>query len=156
MRLAQPLTLVVGVAATLAALIVAQLGNVFTIMVEVANTFGAPLLAVYLLGMFTRRCTAAAAYWSLIGGTLFTVALMLANQFDLLNTLGLKMNGIWNVTFGTLFTFALGYVLSFVVGEAKSKMELKGLVAGCGTLGVRASDEEMMIVGLPEEPVRWK
>jgi hypothetical protein len=35
-------------------------------------------------------------------------------------------------------------------------MELKGLVAGCGTLGVRASDEEMMIVGPPEEPVRWK
>lgn len=156
LKLAQPLTLVVGVAATLAALIVAQLGNVFTIMVEVANTFGAPLLAVYLLGMFTRRCTSAAAFWSLVWGTLFTVALMLANQFDLLRTFGLKMNGIWNVTFGTIFTFALGYVLSLLVGEPKTKMELKGLVAGCGTLGVRASDEEMMIVGPPEEPVRWK
>lgn len=153
LKLAQPLTLVVGVAATLAALIVAQLGNVFTIMVDVANTFGAPLLSVFLLGMFTRRCTAAAAYWALIVGTLFTVGLMLGNQYDLIRP---KMNGIWNVTFGTIFTLVLGYVLSFVVGRAKSKMELKGLVAGCGTLGVRASDEEMTIISGPEEVVRWK
>jgi SSS family transporter len=157
LRLAQPLTLVVGVAATLAALIVAQLGNVFTIMVEVANTFGAPLLAVFLLGMFTRRCTSAAALWSLIIGTLFTVALMLANQFDLLQkVIGLKMGGIWNVTFGTIFTLACGYLLSFFIGRPKSKMELKGFVAGCGTLGVRASDEEMTIISGPEEATRWK
>lgn len=153
LKLAQPLTLVVGVAATLSALIVAQLGNVFTIMVDVANTFGAPLLAVFLLGMFTRRCTAAAAYWALVIGTLFTVSLMLGNQFDLIRP---KMNGIWNVTFGTLFTLALGYGLSFMMGRAKSKMELKGLVAGCGTLGVRASDEEMTIISGPDEIVRWK
>ncbi len=153
LKLAQPLTLVVGVAATLAALIVAQLGNVFTIMVDVANTFGAPLLAVFLLGMFTRRCTAAAAFWTLVSGTIFTVSLMLGNQYDLIRP---KMNGIWNVTFGTIFTLVLGYVLSFVLGRAKSKMELKGLVAGCGTLGVRASDEEMTIISGPEEVVRWK
>lgn len=157
LKLAQPLTLIVGVAATLAALIVAQLGNVFTIMVEVANTFGAPLLAVFLLGMFTRRCTAAAAFWSLACGTVFTVALMLANQFNLLQQfIGLKMGGVWNVTFGTLFTFGLGYLLSFVAGHARSKLELKGLVAGCGTLGVRARDEEMTIISGPEEVHRWK
>lgn len=127
-----------------------------SIMVDVANTFGAPLLAVFLLGMFTRRCTSVAAFWSLVVGTLFTVAMMLANQFDLLREFGVKLAGIWNVTFGTLFTLAFGYLLSFVVGRAKSKTELKGLVAGCGTLGVRASDEEMMIVGPPEEPARWK
>jgi len=156
LKLAQPLTLVVGVAATLAALIVAQLGNVFTIMVDVANTFGAPLLAVFLLGMFTRRCTSAAALWSLAGGTFFTVALMLGNQFDWIRPVGVKMNGIWNVTFGTIFTFMLGYALSLFLGRAKSKMELKGLVAGCGTLGVRASDEEMLIISAPEEVHRWK
>lgn len=156
LKLAQPLTLVVGVAATFAALIVAQLGNVFTIMVDVANTFGAPLLAIFLLGMFTRRCTAAAAWWSLVAGTLFTVSLMLANHFELLRPLGVNMNGLWNVTFGTLFTLALGYLLSLFLGRPKSKMELKGLVAGCGTLGVRASDEEMTIISGPEEAVRWK
>ncbi len=159
LRLAQPLTLVVGVAATMAALIVAQMGDVFQIMVAVANTFGGPLLAIFLLGMFTRRCTAAGAYWSLIGGTLFTVLLMLVNQFESLRAMlpfNLKVHDIWNVTFGTVFTLVLGYGLSLFVGRRKSKLELKGLVAGCGTLGVRASDEEMTIISGPEEATRWK
>lgn len=156
LRLAQPLTLVVGVAATLAALLVANIADVFQIMITVANTFGAPLLAVYLLGMFTRRCTAAAAFWALVGGSLFTVGLTIGNQSGILSELGWKFHDIWNVTFGTLFTLGLGYVLSFVIGRRSSKAELKGLVAGCGTLGVRASDEEMTIVTGPEEVVRWK
>jgi len=156
LRLAQPLTLVVGVAATLAALIVANLEDVFQIMITVANTFGAPLLAVYLLGMFTRRCTAAAAFWSLLGGSLFTVGLTVANQFGIMSALGWRFHDIWNVTFGTVFTLVLGYVLSFILGRQRSKAELKGLVAGCGTLGVRASEEEMPIITGPEETNRWK
>lgn len=156
LRLAQPLTLVVGVAATLAALIVANLQDVFQIMITVANTFGAPLLAVYLLGMFTRRCTAPAAFWSLLGGSLFTVGITIANQSGLFAQLGWKYHDLWNVTFGTVFTLVLGYALSFVLGRQRSKLELKGLVAGCGTLGVRASDEEMPIITGPEEATRWK
>jgi Na+/proline symporter len=156
LRLAQPLTLVVGLAATFAALIVANLEDVFQIMITVANTFGAPLLAVYLLGMFTRRCTAAAAFWSLLGGSLFTVGLTIANQFGILKELGWQYHDIWNVTFGTVFTLGLGYALSFILGRQRSKLELKGLVAGCGTLGVRASEEEMPIITGPEEAVRWK
>ncbi len=66
------------------------------------------------------------------------------------------MGGRWNVTFGTIFTLACGYLLSFFIGRPKSKMELKGFVAGCGTLGVRASDEEMTIISGPEEATRWK
>lgn len=156
LRLAQPLTLVVGIAATLAALIVANLEDVFQIMITVANTFGAPLLAVYLLGMFTRRCTAAAAYWALLIGSIFTVGITLANQFGILASLGWRYHDLWNVTFGTVFTLVLGYVLSFVLGQPRSKIELKGLVSGCGTLGVRATDEELPIITPPEEVVRWK
>ncbi|QDU31581.1 Sodium/glucose cotransporter [Anatilimnocola aggregata] len=159
LKLAQPLTLIVGVAATLFSLIIAQIGDVFAIMVAVVNTFGAPLLAVYLLGMFTRRCTSAAAFWSLAIGTLFTVTLVAFNQFEFLRPLwplSVRFHDIWTVTFGTVFTLVLGYVLSFVLGQPKSKTELKGLVAGCGTLGVRATDEEMTIISGPEEAVRWK
>jgi sodium-dependent multivitamin transporter 6 len=159
LRLAQPLTLVVGLVATLFALFVARLGNVFQIMVAVVNTFGGPLLAIFLLGMLTRRCTAAAAFWSLLAGTVFTVLLVAFNQFAFLRDLwpfAVRPHDIWNVTFGTTFTFVLGYVLSFFLGRPKDNVELRGLVAGCGTPGVRAADEELPIVGLPEEHVRWK
>ncbi|WP_425617232.1 hypothetical protein NA78x_000905 [Anatilimnocola sp. NA78] len=159
LRLAQPLTLVVGVAATLFSIIISQIGDVFLMMVAIVNTIGAPLLAVYLLGMFTRRCTSAAAFWSLAIGSLFTITLIAFNRFAFLEPLwplSVRFNDIWTVTFGTVFTFVLGYALSFVLGEPKSKPELKGLVAGCGTLGVRATDEEMLIISAPEETSRWK
>jgi Na+/proline symporter len=159
LKLAQPLTLVVGVVATLFSLFIAQLGNVFQIMVAVVNTFGAPLLAIFLLGMFTRRCTAAAAFWALLIGTLFTTMLVAFNQFPILAPLWplpVRFHDIWSVTFGTLFTLVLGYGLSFVLGTPKSRLDLRGLVSGCGTLGVRATDEEMPIISPPEEPQRWR
>lgn len=162
LRLAQPLTLAIGVAATLFSLAVAQVGEIFTIMIELVNTFGAPLLAVFLLGMFTRRMTATAAAWSLVGGSLFTVYLMLMSRFETLAAIAWpleqRIGGVWTVTFGTLFTLALGLVLSLVVGRRKPNVELRGLVVGLGTPGVLSIDEETPILSVPEPPTskRWR
>jgi len=157
LRLAQPLTLVIGVGATLFAMVIAQIGEVFTIMIDIVNTVGAPLLAIFLLGMFTRRTTASAALVALVAGTLFTVYLMAVNRFALFAPLWpfeTRLNSIWTVTFGTLFTLTLGYTLSFFLGRAKSKIELRGLVAGCGQLGVRAVAEEVHLI--TPDADRWK
>src|SRR5678816_3155424 len=48
LKLAQPLTLAVGVGATLFAIGVAQVRDIFDIMIIIANTLGAPLLAIFL------------------------------------------------------------------------------------------------------------
>ena len=162
LRLAQPLTLIIGLAATAFSIAVSALvADIFMIMVGVANTFGAPLLAVFLLGMLTRRTTAAAALAATVMGGLFTVGMTIFTKLaaaDYLVPRAWRFHEIWIVVFGTLFTFAVGYALSFVIGRRKTKTELRGLVAGCGTLGVRASDEEMTIVSLPPEAgePRWK
>ncbi len=160
LRLARPLTLAVGIAATLFSLAVAQVGEIFAIMIELVNTFGAPLLAVFLLGMFTRRMTAAAANVALVGGTLFTVYLMLTSRFDglaaLLWPLEERLAGVWTVTFGTLATLLLGYVASFVLGKRKSKLDLRGLVVGLGTPGVLASEEEIPLLSQPTTDRRWR
>ena len=158
LRLAQPLTLVIGIGATLFSLLIAQIGDIFEIMVAVVNTFGAPLLAIFLLGIFTRRCTAPAALVALLAGTLFTMFVMALNRFEFLASLrpqGIKIDAIWTVTFGTLFTLVLGYALSFFLGRRKSNVELRGLVAGCGKLGVRATDEEIPLI-VPGDDERWK
>ena len=159
LRLARPMTLAIGVAATIFSLVVSQLADIFAIMIGVANTFGAPLLAVFLLGIFTRRTTAAAALVATIGGGLFTVGLTSFNRLAAADRLVPKSWGIsdiWTVVFGVLLTFVLGYGLSFVLGGRKSNRELRGLVAGCGTLGVRAGDEQTPRLDLEGDANRWK
>lgn len=139
LKLAQPLTAIIGVVATIAGLLIGQVGNVFEIMVGVVNTFGAPLLGVFLLGMFTKRTTAAGAFVALVGGTLFTVAFMVLYTFTIFKELrpgGIAVNDVWTVVFGTVFTLLLGLVASLVLGRPKSAGELRGLVFGHGEPGV--------------------
>ncbi|ADB15289.1 Na+/solute symporter [Pirellula staleyi DSM 6068] len=160
--LAQPLTLVIGVGATLAAIVLSQMNEVFSIMIAVVNTLGAPLLAVFLLGMFTRRATGTSMLLVMTVGTLFTLWLMGVNQWPWLAwtwPFATRLDDIWTVTFGTIFSLLLGYLSSFVVGQTKSKTDLRGLVFRVGTPGVRAVDEEMIVLENPlAEPSgdRWK
>lgn len=153
LRLAQPLTLFIGVAATVFAIGVSFIADIFTIMVSVANTFGAPLLAVFLLGMLTRRTTGTAAFAATVVGGAFTLGITIYGKLVSAGRLGtgvFAFADIWNVIFGVAFTLVVGYGLSFVVGRRKSNVELRGLVAGCGTLGVRASEEVTPIITAPE------
>ncbi|MFV1964544.1 MAG: hypothetical protein ACC628_03915 [Pirellulaceae bacterium] len=161
LRLARPMVLLIGVAATLFSLLVSRIGDIFDIMIAVVNTFGGPLMAVFLLGMLTRRCTAKSALVSLITGTLFTVWMTAANKYPSLEFLwpfSQKISAVWPLFFGVAFTLLLGYSLSFVLGTVKSKEELRGLVYGHGPLGVRKPASET--VEPPIEPKtpddRWK
>lgn len=161
LKLAQPLTLAVGVGATLFAIAVAQVRDIFEIMIAIANTFGAPLLAVFLLGMFTRRCTAPGAFLGLVIGSLVTVGittLSLLKKYGFVAPEVWPFHDIWTVTFGVVITLLCGYGASLVFGKAKSKTELRGLVYGVGQLGVLAVDEEAQILGEidPDSPGRWK
>ncbi len=149
LRIARPLVLVIGLAATGFSLFIAQINDIFTIMVAVVNTFGGPLLAVFLLGMFTRRATAKGMLWTLGAGTLFTLWLMVANTYDAFAWLwfwNFKLNGIWPLTLGVAFSLVLGYGMSLFFGYRKSEKELRGLVVGCGTLGVREPEEASIAI----------
>jgi Na+/proline symporter len=140
LRLARPLTLAIGVAATAFSLAVAQMGSIFDLMISVVNTFGGPLLAIFLLGIFTRRATAPAVLSALVAGVLLTLWLTAANQYAALAFLWpfpQKLASTWPLIFGVLFTLAVGYLLSFFVGRGKTKEELRGLTVGCGRLGIR-------------------
>ncbi len=160
LKLAQPLTAVIGVAATIMGLFIGRIGNIFEIMVGVVNTFGAPLLGVFLLGMFTRRTTSMGAFVSLIGGSLFTVGFMCLYKFSAFAALrpgGVRVDEVWTVVFGTAFTLLLGWLISFVFGRPKSPTELRGLVFGCGEPGVLAKQEETpKLIKPPAEEKRWK
>jgi Na+/proline symporter len=161
--LARPLTLVIGVAATLFALAVSQIGEIFRIMIGVANTFGGPLLAIFLLGMLSRRATAAGALVGLVVGSLATMGLALSGPLARAGVpipAALLIADIWHVVFGVGVTWCVAWGVSWLLGTPKSNLDLRGLVAGCGTLGVRAADETMPIISIPEkddaDASRWK
>ncbi len=152
LRIGRPLVLIIGLVATGFSLFIAQINDIFTIMVAVVNTFGGPLLAVFLLGMFTRRATAKGMLWTLGAGTLFTLWLMIANTYESFAWLwfwDFKLNGIWPLTIGVVFSLVTGYVMSLLTGRRKSDDELRGLVVGCGELGVR--DPEEASIAIPDQ-----
>ncbi|HZL91906.1 MAG TPA: hypothetical protein VFB96_26280 [Pirellulaceae bacterium] len=163
--LARPLTIIVGIGATLFSLLMAQADDLTCIGVGVANTLSAPLLGVFLLGMFTRRCTAAGALVAMIGGGLCTVGIAACNKLAAAGLLPSEYapHDIWIVTIGTLATLIIGYAASVVIGKRKTNRELRGLVWGCGNPGVLTSEEEVTVIGELEEKddeesggVRWK
>jgi SSS family transporter len=161
LRLGRPMVLIIGIAATLFSLLVARIGDIFDIMIAVVNTFGGPLMAVFLLGMLTRRCTAKSALVSLITGTLFTVWMTAANKYPSLEFLwpfSQKISSVWPLFFGVAFTWVLGYLLGFCLGRVKSKSELRGLVLGHGELGIREAASEKIQPPLPPptNDTRWK
>ncbi|MEX0938370.1 MAG: hypothetical protein WDZ59_10970 [Pirellulales bacterium] len=135
--LGRVLVVIIGAAATLFSLWVSQIeSSIFDVMIRVVNTFGAPLLGIFLLGMFTRRTTAAGALVGLAGGVLMTPWLVFAPELGMWPW-QVRLNPIWPVTFGLGFTLLLGYAASLVVGRVKSAAELDGLVVWLGKLGER-------------------
>lgn len=151
------LVVALGVVATLFALIVSMIDDIFSIMIAVVNTFGGPLLAVFLLGVFTRRTTARAALLALVTGTLMTIWIMAANTYDSLAwawPFPQRLASPWTLLFSVLSTLILGYAGSFLLGQRKSRVELRGLVRGIGQLGNREAEpiEIIQINASAEQP----
>ena len=61
------LTVIFGIFITGAAMSVGRLGSIFEIANKIINGFGSPLLAVFLLGMFSRRANSLGMF---LGGIL--------------------------------------------------------------------------------------
>lgn len=81
LRAARLWTGVMGVLATLAATQVYRLGSVFAMANRVINGLGSPLLAVMLLGMFSRRANAPGMLVGGILGVVFSVGVCIGIPF---------------------------------------------------------------------------
>jgi Na+/proline symporter len=149
LRVGRMLVLVIGVAVTLLSLGIAWMDDAVAVVVSVLSAVAGPLLAVFLLGMFTRRTTATSALTTLAVGAVFTCSLAAANEWEAFSCLWpwhQQFNSIWLLTGGVLFSLAWGYVSSFVLGRRRAKAELRGLVVGLGPLGVREPDEASIAI----------
>jgi len=87
-------TIFIGFVATILALNVGSLGSIFEIANKVINGFGSPLLAIFILGMFSKRANSkgmiiggiAGAAWSAYVS--FTIQNLALHYYAVLNLLG--------------------------------------------------------------------
>jgi len=154
--LARPLVLLIGVLATLFSLSYGHIGSIFDIMIAIVNTFGGPLFAIFMLGMFTRVTTGRSALLALLAGTFFTLWMMAANTYESLAFLwpwNETIAGIWPLIFGFSFTVIVGLLGGLLLGGHKSRSELRGLVVGLGPMGERGPEEASKAVTI--DPLKW-
>ena len=120
--LSRAITVVFGLFGMALAIWVSLTGmNVIQIAQKVIQTYTGPMLAIYILGMFTRRANALGVLLGGIGGT--AVALYVAffcGYHDAAGKWHDYITFLWPTVFGFVSTVLCGYVLSLVIGSAPS------------------------------------
>ncbi len=110
-------TLAAGAGATALSLYTAQLGNVLVAAGKIRGFFGGVLVGLFLLGMLSRRATAAGAFWGVITG-FACVSLVAALT---------PISWLWYTAFAAASTYAAGAALSRR-DPPPERAKLKGLV----------------------------
>ncbi len=98
------MVVVIGAIAITLACFVGPLGNVFDIGKKLTSAFGGPLLAIFILALFSRRATSLGVLVSVSISTVLTLYLMYTQDWFSV--------WYWPIGFGT--ALALGYVVSFL------------------------------------------
>jgi SSS family solute:Na+ symporter len=131
------------------AFIAAGYDNIMNYIQALFSLFNAPLFATFIVGMFWKRMSAAAGFWSLLLGFLSSLTLYLLYLADILKFKTDLDESFWGA--GTAFVVAV--VVAVVVTRftpPKPDEELRGLVYGMG--GPTASGEVIMSA----EKVWWR
>lgn len=98
------LVLAIGVLAVSLACLVGPLGNVFDIGKKLTAAFGGPLLAIFLLALFSKRANWQGVILSVVFSTIVTLWLMYAQDWF----------SVWYWPIGFGMAMVLGYVLSLL------------------------------------------
>ena len=104
--LARVLTVVLGILATVAAVYAAQVGNIVKMWMKVMGLFAAPVLSIFVLGLFTRRARARGWLVGACCGIGLTVYLQWA-QAD-------RLMEVWYFPISFIVTTMVGYGVSLL------------------------------------------
>jgi Na+/proline symporter len=121
--LSRIITVFYGVIGVVIAASVATLGNIIVIAQKVIQTYTGPMLAIYLLGMFTTRANARGALLGGIAGTLLGIYIAFFCKAESLFSLhGTdRIAFLWPTVFGFVATLVGGYVFSILAGGGVSQ-----------------------------------
>ncbi|MEU4688410.1 sodium:solute symporter family protein [Actinoplanes sp. NPDC023714] len=131
------------------AFIAAGFSNIMNYIQALFSLFNAPLFATFIVGMFWKRMSAWAGFWSLLLGTLASLTLYLGHLADVF-----KFNSDLEESFwGAGAAFVTAVIVAIVVTKftpSKPENELRGLVYG---LAGDSTSAETIVAG---DKVWWR
>jgi hypothetical protein len=107
----------------------------------------APLAALVMLGLTSRRATPAVAVSTLAVGVAAGVLISLGLNSDP----RARIHPLWSVTSSVVGTFLMGHMLALVFGESRRRGQLQGLVLGPVPIGALRDEEDAALKILPED-----
>ena len=131
------------------AFIAAGFSNIMNYIQALFSLFNAPLFATFIVGMFWKRMSPAAGFWSLLLGTLSSLSLYLLYLGDIVPFNSDLEESFWGagLAFGTAVLVA---VVVTMFTPSKPENELRGLVYGL------AGDETSSTAVLAAAKVWWR
>jgi Na+/proline symporter len=149
------------VLATLSSLVAMVLATLFTFVVPfpadtalfaVASSL-APLAALVMLGLTSRRASSGVALAALICGVAGAIAMSLWLSADPRQ----RIHPMWSVTLSFAGTFVIGHLLAMVFGESRRR-NLRGLVLGPSPIGAIGEElpPEIVVRDAESSSERWK
>ena len=131
------------------AFIAAGFNNIMNYIQALFSVFNAPLFATFIVGMFWKRMSAWAGFWSLLLGTVSSLTLYLLYLADVVPFNSDLEESFW----GAGLAFVTAVVVALVVTmftPAKPEHELRGLVYGLA--GTSTSGEAILVA----DKVWWR
>ena len=121
------------------AFIAAGFSNIMNYVQVLFSFFNVPLFATFIIGMFWKRMTAWAGFWSLLTGTLGALATYLLYKGDVISFNTDLEESFWGS--GVAFvTCVIVTVVVTMMTAPKSDDELQGLVRGVGATDLSAGE----------------
>jgi SSS family solute:Na+ symporter len=127
-RLATVGGIVVGIGT---AFIAAGFSNIMNYIQALFSLFNAPLFATFIIGMFWKRMTAAAGFWSLLSGTAGALALYLLYKGGVIGFNTDLEESFWGAGLAFVTVCVVAVVVTMFT-RPKRDEELRGLVYGLG------------------------
>ena len=145
-RIATIVGVVIGIGT---AFIAAGFSNIMNYIQALFSLFNAPLFATFIVGMFWKRMSAWAGFWSLVLGFLASLTLYVLHLTKVLTFNSDLSESFW----GAGAAFVVAVIVAVIVTQftpPKPESELRGLVYG---LGGSSTSGEVILAG---EKVWWR
>ncbi|MEU7619527.1 sodium:solute symporter family protein [Micromonospora rifamycinica] len=132
-RIATVAGVVVGIGT---AFIAAGFSNIMNYIQALFSLFNAPLFATFIIGMFWRRMSALAGFWSLLAGTLAALATYLLYKAGVVHFNSDLEESFWGAGIAFVTVAVVAAVVTPLTRPKRSE-ELQGLVYGMGGIDLK-------------------
>ncbi|MGW0215887.1 sodium:solute symporter family protein [Micromonospora chokoriensis] len=118
------------------AFIAAGFSNIMNYIQALFSVFNAPLFATFIIGMFWKRMTALAGFWSLLLGTLVSLSLYLLYKGGVIHFNSDLEESFWGAGLAFVTAVVVAAIITPLTAPKRDE-ELRGLVYGIGGVDLK-------------------